>query len=79
MKSKTMWVIFVGPQQHGSPGTRYVAKSGKVTELKSQAAKFQYRDWAENFAKTSGISLTEGIYEIGQEEFTDFESQMGDS
>jgi len=33
-------VIFAGPQQHGRPGTRYIAKDGTKTEIISQAAKF---------------------------------------
>jgi len=35
-----MFVIFAGPQQHGRPGTWYIAKDGTKTEIVSQAAKF---------------------------------------
>jgi hypothetical protein len=37
-KRNTMFVIFAGPQQHGRPGTRYIAKDGTKTERISQAA-----------------------------------------
>jgi hypothetical protein len=29
-----MFVIFAGPQQHGSPGTRYIATNGETTDIK---------------------------------------------
>ena len=77
-KRKTMFVIFVGPQQHGRPGTHYVASNGEVTDLRSQAAKFPSQGFAEEFAEERGIALTETKY-IGKEEFTDFEIQMGNS
>lgn len=73
-----MWIIFAGPQQHGGPGTRYIARNGQATDLKSQAAKFSSRSFAEDFAKENGILLTEITY-LGEVEFTDFEIQMGDS
>lgn len=74
---KTMFVIFAGPQQHGRPGTRYIATNGDETDLKSHAAKFPTFPSAQDFAKESGITLTDIKY-IGQEDFADFEIQIGD-
>ena len=71
-KRKTVFVIFGGPQQHGSPGTRYVAKDGTVTDSKVHAAKFYSFADAEEFAREKQVTLTATRY-IGQEEFTDFE------
>ncbi len=75
-KRKTMFVIFVGPQQHGRPGTRYIAEDGTVTEIRSRAAKFYSFADAQEFAKQMNITLTAITY-IGQDDFTDFEIQMG--
>lgn len=74
-KRKTMFVIFAGPQQHGRPGTRYIAEDGTVTEIRPHAAKFYSFADAQEFAKQSNITLTATTY-IGQEDFTDFEVQM---
>jgi hypothetical protein len=73
----TMFVIFAGPQQHGRPGTRYIAKDGSKTEIKSHAAKFDTHADAEEFAKQKNVKLTELTY-IGQDDFTDFEIQYDD-
>ena len=75
-KNKSMFVIFAGPQQHGRPGTRYIAFNGNVTEIKSQAAIFPTQELAQDFVKEIGITLTELKY-IGQEDFTDCEIQIG--
>jgi hypothetical protein len=71
-----MFVIFAGPQQHGSPGTRYIATNGETTDIKSRAAKFHSFAAAQDFAKERSITLTDIKY-IGQEDFTDFEIQVG--
>jgi hypothetical protein len=39
-KTRTLWVIFAGPEQIGRPGTRYIALDGMVTKEKKLAAKF---------------------------------------
>jgi hypothetical protein len=75
-KRKTMFVIFAGPEQHGRPGTRYIAKDGSKTEAKSHAAKFYSHVDAAEFAKTMNIKLTELIY-IGPDDFTSFEIEQG--
>ena len=77
-KPKTLWVIFAGPQQHGGPGTRYIAKDGTVTGIKSRAAKFYSHGEAVEFAQHKKIKLTATRY-IGQEDFTDFEIEMRNS
>ena len=53
-----MFVIFAGPQQHGRPGTRYIAKDG-TKKIISQAAKFYSFADAQEFAKQMNIKLTE--------------------
>ncbi len=75
-KRKTMFVIFAGPQQHGRPGTRYIAYDGTRAHIKSHAAKFYSFADAQEFAREKNIELTAVTY-IGQEDFTDFEIQMG--
>jgi hypothetical protein len=70
----TMYVIFAGPQQHGRSGTRYIAKDGTKTDLRTNAAKFYLLEDAKAFTKNMSITLTENTY-IGQEDFTDFEIQ----
>jgi len=79
-KKQTLFVIFAGPQQFDGLGTRYIAKDGKQTGIKSQAAKFYTPTEAQEFAnrmniKRMNIKLTEIRY-IGQEDFTDFEVQF---
>ena len=69
-----MFVIFAGPQQHGRPGTQYIAEDGRRTGIKARAAKFYSFTEAKEFAKQKNIELTALIY-IGQEDFTDFEIQ----
>ena len=71
-----MFVIFARPQQHGRPGTLYIAKDGTRTERKFRAAKFYSFEDAKDFAKDKKIKLTALTY-IGQEDFTDFEIQLG--
>ncbi len=75
-KRTTVFVIFSGPQQHGRPGTRYIAKDGTITDVRSRAAKFYSFADAQEFAKERTITLTATTY-IGQEDFTEFEIQMG--
>jgi len=75
-KRKTLFVIFAGPQQHGGPGTHYIATDGTVTSIKSHAAKFYIFSDAKEFPKRGNIPLDASTY-IGQEDFTDFEIQMG--
>ncbi|CBE68069.1 protein of unknown function [Candidatus Methylomirabilis oxygeniifera] len=75
-KRKTLFVIFAGPQQHGGPGTCYIAQDGTITGIRSRAAKFYSFAEAERFAKARNITLSAITY-IGQEGFTDFEIQMG--
>jgi hypothetical protein len=73
-KKHTTYVIFAGPQQFGRPGTRYVAKDGTETDIKSRAAKFYSHYDAVEFAKQKNIELTAITY-IGREDFTDFKMQ----
>jgi hypothetical protein len=75
---KTMWVIFAGPQQFKAPGTRYTASDGTVTDIKSKAKKFYGPQEAKEFAEEKHIDLSKGTRYIGQDDFTDFEIQMGD-
>ena len=69
----TLYVIFDGPQQHGGPGTRYVAKDGTTTEHKSRAATFGTATEAKAFAKEKGLSLDGASQYLGREDFTDGE------
>ncbi len=66
----TLFVIFTSPQQHGLPGTRYIAKDGTKTEIISQAAKFYSFADAQEFAKQMNIELTALTY-IGHDDFID--------
>ena len=74
-KKQTLWVIFAGPQQFGGPGTQYIDKDGKPTDIRGRAAKFYTSTYVQEFAKMMNIKLTETTY-IGQEDFTDFEIQQ---
>jgi hypothetical protein len=51
-KTRTLWVIFAGPEQTGKPGTRYIASDGTVTKQKQLAAKFVTYGDAEKFAQS---------------------------
>jgi hypothetical protein len=75
-KSQSMFVIFAGPQQHGRPGTRYIAKDGSETGIKSRAAKFHSAAGGKAFAEKMKIGLSEHTY-IGEEDFTEFEIHHG--
>jgi hypothetical protein len=74
-KKHTLFVIFARPEQHGRPGTLYIAKDGSRTKIKSRAANFYSFEDAKDFAKDKKIKLTALTY-IGQEDFTDFEIQF---
>jgi hypothetical protein len=76
-RRQTLFVIFSGPQQHGGPGTRYIANDGTTTDLRSYAAKFYTWEEAKKFAEGKSITLDAAMTYIGQEDFTEFEIAMG--
>ena len=69
--TRTLWVIFVGPEQIGKPGTRYVASDGTVTREKTLAAKFVAYGDAEKFAQSKNIRLDGTTRYIGHDDFRD--------
>ncbi|WP_419660737.1 hypothetical protein Dvar_11410 [Desulfosarcina variabilis str. Montpellier] len=71
-RSKTLFVIFVGPEQHAGPGNRYYTNDGEVTGIKGKAAKFYTFGDAKDFAAENNIDLTARTH-IGREDFTEFE------
>lgn len=75
-KRSTKYVIFARPEQHGGPGTSYIADDGTITDKKHRAAKFDSFAEAEEFAIMKNIRLTETKY-IGPVDFSDFEIDMG--
>jgi hypothetical protein len=69
--TRTLWVIFVGAEQIGKPGTRYVASDGTVTREKTLAAKFVAYGDAEKFAQSKNIRLDGTTRYIGHDDFRD--------
>lgn len=74
-KKQALWVIFDGPQQHGGPGTRYIAYDGTSTEYRREAAKFYTSQDARSFADKKGITIDGAMKYIQQESFSDFDMQ----
>jgi hypothetical protein len=70
-KTRTLWVIFAGPEQTGKPGTRYIASDGTVTKQKQLAAKFVTYGDAEKFAQSKNIRLDGTTRHIGHDDFED--------
>jgi hypothetical protein len=70
-KTRTFWVIFVGPEQIGKPGTRYVASDGTMTREKKLAAKFATYGDAEKFAQSKNIRLDGTTRYISHDDFED--------
>jgi hypothetical protein len=73
---RTRWVIFVGPQQPGGLGNRYIAQDGSITDIKSRAARFHAYVEVKEFADEQRVELTPRTY-IDQEAFTESELQSG--
>ena len=70
-KTRTLWVIFAGPEQTAKPGTRYIASDGTVTKQKKLAAKFVTYGDAEKFAQSKNITLDGTTRHIGHDDFED--------
>jgi hypothetical protein len=70
-RTQTLFVIFVGPQQHARPSTRYIANDGSTTTIRSHAARFWTYWGAKTFAEENHIAF--GLAYIGREDFTDFD------
>jgi hypothetical protein len=70
-KTRTLWVIFAGPEQIGRPGTRYIGSDGTVTKEKKLAAKFVTYSDAEKFAQSKNIRLDGTTRYIGHDDFED--------
>jgi hypothetical protein len=75
MARLTRWVIFARPQQHGGPGSLFIAGDGTKTESREKAEKFNTAQAAKDFAKRKNITLDGAMTYIGQMDFTDFEIQ----
>ena len=66
---RTMWFIFVSPEQFGGLGNRYIAQDGTVTNSPKAAAKFFTARAAHRFAQDKRIKLDGATQYIAQNDF----------
>jgi hypothetical protein len=69
LKRQTYYVICAGPDPRADPGLRWMSRSGAVSTLRANAARFVTVTDAHHFAQMHGIALDGVTRYIAREEF----------